>query len=156
MNRRRRRPAGERGSATVWVVALAGVLAAVGAATVLVGAAVVARHRAATAADLAALAAAGRAVVADADPCASAARVAGENGAVLRGCSVDDRAVAEVVVAIEVDLGPLGRRAAIGRARAGPVPPDVAADRGADPGEPGGSEDQVVLVRSGGGSDGWR
>ena len=53
-----RRPTGERGSATVWVLALAAVLATVGAAVVLVGAAVVARHRATTAADLAALAAA--------------------------------------------------------------------------------------------------
>ena len=35
------RAAGERGSATVWVVALAGVLAAIGVAAVLVGAAVV-------------------------------------------------------------------------------------------------------------------
>jgi hypothetical protein len=33
----RSRVAGERGSATVWVVALAGVLAAIGVAAVLVG-----------------------------------------------------------------------------------------------------------------------
>ena len=56
---------GERGSATVWVLALAGVLALVGLAGVLVGAAAVARHRAGSAADLTALAAAGRAVLAD-------------------------------------------------------------------------------------------
>ncbi|MCU1607308.1 MAG: hypothetical protein JWP46_3773, partial [Modestobacter sp.] len=43
---------GERGSATVWVVTLAGLLAAVGMAAVLVGAAVVGRHRAGAAADL--------------------------------------------------------------------------------------------------------
>ena len=59
------RRAGERGSATVWVLALSAVLAVVGAAVVLVGAAVVARHRAAAAADLGALAAAGRAVAGD-------------------------------------------------------------------------------------------
>jgi secretion/DNA translocation related TadE-like protein len=146
---RRPLPTEERGSATVWIIALAGVLAAVGAATVLVGAAVVARHRAATAADLAALAAAGRAVVADPDPCAAAARVAGDNGAVLHGCSADDRAVVEVVVAVEVALGPLGRREATGRARAGPVPVGIAPGAGAAEG-PGGSEDQVV-VRVGGG-----
>ena len=60
------REEGERGSATVWVLALAGVLALVGLAGVLVGAAAVARHRAGSAADLVALAAAGRAVLADA------------------------------------------------------------------------------------------
>jgi secretion/DNA translocation related TadE-like protein len=149
MSRHRPPPAGERGSASVWVIALAGVLAAVGAATVLVGAAVVARHRAATAADLAALAAAGRAVVADPDPCAAAARVAGDNGAVLHGCTVDGEAVVEVVVGVAVELGPLGRREATGRARAGPVPPGTASEGAAATG-PAGSEDQVV-VRAGGG-----
>ncbi|MCU1604427.1 MAG: hypothetical protein JWP46_892, partial [Modestobacter sp.] len=63
---------GERGSATVWVAALAGLLAAVGMAAVLVGAAVVGRHRAGTAADLAALAGAGRAVLGDPQACAVA------------------------------------------------------------------------------------
>ena len=58
---RRRVVADERGSATVWVLALSGVLAAVGVAGVLIGAAVVARHRATSAADLSALAAAGQA-----------------------------------------------------------------------------------------------
>ena len=54
--RRDETPGGERGSATVWVLALSGVLAVLGAACLLVGVAVVARHRAGAAADMAALA----------------------------------------------------------------------------------------------------
>lgn len=112
---------GERGSASVWVLALAGVLAVVGLAAVLVAMAVVARHRATTAADLAALAGAGGAVEGEADPCAGAAAVAAANGARLRACSVDAAAVADVVVGVPVELGPLGAREATARARAGPV-----------------------------------
>jgi secretion/DNA translocation related TadE-like protein len=111
----------ERGSATVWVLALAGVLAVVGAAAVLVAAAVTARHRAGGAADLAALAAAGRAVTGDPDACAAAAEVAHRNGARLATCTVEDGAVAAVTVTVPVRLGPLGLFEATGRARAGPV-----------------------------------
>ena len=71
-----RRFAGDRGSATVWTVALSGVLATLGMAAVLGGAAVVARHRATAAADLAALAAAGRAVTGSTDACAMGSGVA--------------------------------------------------------------------------------
>ena len=113
----------ERGSATVWAVALAGVLAAVGLAAVLVGAAVVARHRAASAADLAALAAASRAVAGDPAACATADEVAQANGAALTTCAVGDGAVVEVTVEVGVLLGPLGTRSASAVARAGPVPP---------------------------------
>jgi secretion/DNA translocation related TadE-like protein len=114
---------GERGSATVWVLALAGVLALAALAALLVSGAVVARHRAGAAADLAALTAAGAAVAGEADPCAAATRIAGANGAHLRRCSVDAGAVAEVVTEVDVRLGPLGVRQATGRARAGPVAP---------------------------------
>ncbi len=113
----------ERGSATVWTVALAGVLAAVGLAAVLVGAAVVARHRAASAADLAALAAASRAVAGDPAACATAGEVAQANGAALTGCTVGGGAVVEVSVEVGVRLGPLGSRHAAAVARAGPVSP---------------------------------
>jgi secretion/DNA translocation related TadE-like protein len=122
----RRRPAGDRGSATVWVVALSGVLAAIGVAVLLVGAAVVGRHRAAGAADLAALAGAESAVRGRPDACAAAERVAGANGARLTGCTVDPGAVVDVAVEVHVRLGPLGTRSATARARAGPVPPDPA------------------------------
>ncbi|MGY1710101.1 Rv3654c family TadE-like protein [Geodermatophilus sp. SYSU D00758] len=113
----------ERGSATVWVVALAGVLAALTLALVLVGAAATARHRAGAAADLAALAAAVRAVRGDPGACAAATAVAGANGARMRSCTVTDDAVVDVAVEVAVRLGPLGVRPAVARARAGPVPP---------------------------------
>jgi secretion/DNA translocation related TadE-like protein len=112
----------ERGSATVWVVALSGVLALVGAAVVLVGAAVVARHRAGVAADFAALAAAQRAVLGDADPCAAAQRLAEANGARLVGCSAESDSVVEVSVVVPLAFGSLGIHEARARARAGPVP----------------------------------
>ncbi|RZU34284.1 Rv3654c family TadE-like protein [Blastococcus saxobsidens] len=112
----------ERGSATVWVLLLAGVLAVVAAAAVLVGAAVVARHRAAAAADLSALAAAGRAVAGDPTACAAAAEVAEANGAELTGCHIGSGAVVDVEVRVAARLG-LGVHEAVGRARAGPVPP---------------------------------
>lgn len=119
----RSRVAGERGSATVWVVALAGVLAAIGVAAVLVGAAVVGRHRATTAADLAALAAAEHAVRGDPGACAAAGEVAGANGARLTTCTVASGAVVDVAVEVPVRLGPLGVSRAGARARAGPVVP---------------------------------
>lgn len=117
------RPSGERGSATVWVLALSGVLAVLAAAVVLVGAAVVARHRAATAADLAALAAAGRASLGSDDACLVAADAARANAAALTGCTVDAGAVVQVEVRVPVRLGVLGSHTATGRARAGPVAP---------------------------------
>lgn len=119
----RRLPWDDRGSATVWVLALCGVLVSLGAAAVLVGAAVVGRHRAEAAADLAALAAADRAVSGTADPCAAAASVASANGAVLESCIAEPGAVVDVRVTVEVLLGPLGRRPVSARARAGPAGP---------------------------------
>jgi secretion/DNA translocation related TadE-like protein len=113
----------ERGSATVWVLALAGVLAAVAVAVVLVAVAVVARHRAGAAADLAALAAAGHAVTGDPAACAAAGEVARRNGAVLDSCALADGAVASVTVTVPVRLGRLGLFTATGRARAGPAGP---------------------------------
>ncbi|HEV7212893.1 MAG TPA: Rv3654c family TadE-like protein [Blastococcus sp.] len=113
----------ERGSATVWVLLLAGLIAVLGAAGVLVGGAFVGRHRAAAAADFAALAGAGRAVVGDRSACATAADVASANGASLRSCRLLPGAVVDVSVTVPVRLGPLGVLQAAGRARAGPAPP---------------------------------
>jgi secretion/DNA translocation related TadE-like protein len=90
----------------------------------LVGAAVVARHRAGTAADMAALAAAGRAAVGDPAPCATAAVIARADGAALDGCEVEAGGVVAVRVRVTVRLGPFGAVPALGRARAGPAPPD--------------------------------
>src|SRR3954451_5984687 len=111
---------GERGSATVWMLAVSGVLAVLGVAAVLTGVAVVARHRATAAADLAALAGAVRAVQ-SVDACGIAARLARANDAELTGCEVRDGAVVEVAVAVPVRLGRLGVFSATARARAGPV-----------------------------------
>ena len=116
-------PSGERGSATVWVVALGGLLAALGVAGVLVGAAVTGRHRATAAADLAALAGAARAVVGDPTACSVAARIAAENGAQLQTCTSVPGGIVDVRVRVPVRLGPLGETEAHGRARAGPAPP---------------------------------
>ena len=118
-----RRGRGERGSATVWVLALSGVLVALGAAGVLVGSAVITRHRAEAAADLAALAAAGDAVTGPADPCATASSVAVANGAVLESCAVLAGAVVQIRVGVRMPMGPLGVRWAQASARAGPVAP---------------------------------
>src|SRR4051794_16510323 len=134
---------GERGSATVWTVALAGLLAALGAVVVLVGSAVVARHRAGAAADLAALAAAGSAVQGDPGACSVAEQVAAANGATVDSCSVSAAAVVELRVHVPVRLGPLGVAAARGRARAGPAPPDTGPT---PPPAEAGSEHEVVGV----------
>lgn len=115
------RSGGERGSGSVWVAALAGVLALVGGAAVLVGAAGVARHRAESAADLAALGAARSAVMGDPAACAVARSVAGRNGARVTGCRLRPGGVVEVTVSVPVRLGGLGTREATARARAGPV-----------------------------------
>lgn len=114
----------ERGSATVWVLALSGLLAVLGATVVLVGAAVVARHRATAAADLAALAGAGRAAMGAPDACDVARRIAVANDGVLDDCSARTGAVVEVRLHVTVELGSVGEVAARGRARAGPALPE--------------------------------
>jgi secretion/DNA translocation related TadE-like protein len=111
---------GERGSATLLVVAMAGVLVLLGAALAVVAAMVVDHRTAQAAADLAALAGA-RGAGAGGDACAAAARVAAADGARLTGCVVTGR---DVEVQVEVP-GPhwLGQIADLGaRSRAGPGP----------------------------------
>ncbi|HEX4472624.1 MAG TPA: Rv3654c family TadE-like protein [Nocardioides sp.] len=111
---------GERGSAVVLVVAMAGVLVLVGAALAVVAAMVVDHRTAQAAADLAALAGA-RGAGSGGDACATAARVAAADGARLTGCVVAGR---DVEVEVEVP-GPrwLGQSADLGaRSRAGPGP----------------------------------
>jgi secretion/DNA translocation related TadE-like protein len=113
----------DRGSATVWVLALSGVLVSLGAAAVLVGSAVATRHRAEAAADLAALAAAGDAVTGAGGPCATALSIAVANGAALEACTVLPGNVVQIRVGVRVTMGPLGERWAHASARAGPVSP---------------------------------
>lgn len=119
-DRRRRRRAsavGQRGAATILVIALAGVLLMIGAGLGVVAAMVADHRRAQSAADLAALAGAG--AVLGGDPCAEAATIAGHNGATVTSCAVQGRdVVVEVMVEGSRWLWQTGDLVA--RARAGP------------------------------------
>jgi secretion/DNA translocation related TadE-like protein len=105
----------DAGSATVLVVAMAGVLLFVMAGLAAVGGLVTAQRRAQAAADLAAL---GGAAAAE-GACDAAAKIASANAAVLDGCRV---AGSDVTVVVSV-AGPHlpGRRVRVSaEARAGP------------------------------------
>jgi secretion/DNA translocation related TadE-like protein len=78
----------ERGSATLFAVALIGLLLLVGAALGVVGAMIHAHRVAQSAADLAALAGA-EARGSGRDPCAASAAIAQANGASLDSCAVE-------------------------------------------------------------------
>ncbi len=109
----------QRGSATVLVVAVAGLLLLVGAALGVVAAMVHAHRVAQSAADLAALAGA-RALALGRDGCVGAADVASANGVRMTSCRVAGRVVAVTVEA----PGPrwLGQSAdLLAEARAGPA-----------------------------------
>ena len=121
------RRTGQRGSATIWVIACSALLMVVAGAATVRGLAVLARHRAESGADLAALAAAAS-VGTGGRPCAAAARVAEGNGGRLRRCRValdpsGRSGTAEVSVAVQVRLPWLGRRAVLASARAARLPP---------------------------------
>lgn len=92
----------ERGAATVAVLAAAAVVLAVGAAVAVVMAYAAAQHRARGVADLAAVAGAG--AYASGQACATATRVAGDNGARVTSCTATGDAV-EHVVAVGVEIG---------------------------------------------------
>ena len=111
---------GDAGVAGVLVMALASVLALVGALSSTLAAVAVARQRAAGVADLAALAAAGLALEGPAVACGRASALARRNGGRLTSCRLDGEQV-EVVAEVQPAgvLGGLG--AATARARAGPV-----------------------------------
>ena len=115
-----RRPVGEAGVAGVLVLALAGVLAVVGALTSSLAAVAVARQRAAAVADLAALAAAGLALDGPTVACGRATTLARRNGGRLTSCRLDGEQV-EVVAEVRPAGGLGGLGAASARARAGPV-----------------------------------
>ena len=111
----------ERGSATLFAVAVIGVLVLVGAALGVVTAMVHAHRVAQSAADLAALAGA-EARARGRDPCAAAAGVADANRARLDGCDVVGFDVrVQVTVAGPRWLGQTHDLSA--QARAGPAPP---------------------------------
>lgn len=115
-----RRSAGERGSASIWVLTLAMVVFACALVVVWYASAATARHRAATAADLAALAAANKLWAADATaPCRTAGTVARRNGARLNACMVAN-GIVDVRTRVRLS-GPLARLgSAHARSRATP------------------------------------
>jgi secretion/DNA translocation related TadE-like protein len=117
--RRRRRSPWERGSATLFAVAVVGLLVLVGAALGVAGAMVHAHRVAQSAADLAALAGAQAGQRGEA-PCAAAATVAAANTATVESCEVDGF---DVLLEVTVP-GPhwLGQRHDLSaQARAGPA-----------------------------------
>ena len=110
----------QRGSATILVTLLVGLLALVAFVCVVLGGLLVGQRRAAAAADLAALAAAA-AVQDGGQACAAAERVSAANAARLSACEVNGQEV-QVLVQVDVPLGPSVRTALSARAKAGPVP----------------------------------
>ncbi|MGW4793808.1 Rv3654c family TadE-like protein [Nonomuraea sp. NPDC004297] len=110
----------DRGSATLWGVALMGLLMAIALALATVGSVRVARHRADSAADLSALAAARLALIDPEGACARAAELATSNGVELTKCEITDD-VADVWTALPISLPLLGTRSVAGRSRAGPA-----------------------------------
>ncbi|TQS13383.1 flp pilus-assembly TadE/G-like family protein [Microbispora sp. SCL1-1] len=110
----------ERGSATIWTIALMIFVWAAAMVVVQVGVARVARHRAQSAADLSALGAARVALAVPDEACHRAEAITVANGAVLRSCSLSG-GVAEIVVTMRFVVPLLGSATATASASAGPV-----------------------------------
>ena len=124
MSTRARR--GDRGAASVWVLACCALLLVVAGVATIRSLAVLARHRVESAADLAALAAAGRIGV-GADECAAAGVIARANGARVSSCRVTldaGKRSGSVVVRVRSDVGlpVVGTRSVTASARAGRLP----------------------------------
>lgn len=111
---------GDRGAASLLVLAIGLTLVAAGLAGAAVGAARVARHQARAAADFGALAGAVHAAQGEQAACVRAAELVGANGGRLTHCRLDGL---ELVIRAEVAVTPLPAldRAASASARAGPV-----------------------------------
>ena len=109
----------DRGSATLWGVALMGLLMAVATAFAMVGSVRVARHHVHDAADLSALAAARLAIVDPQAACDRAEIVAAKNAVHLLECTLTDE-IADVRTSLTITLPAIGTRTLTGRARAGP------------------------------------
>lgn len=122
-----------RGSATIWVLALASLIWFLGIAGTLGASVRATRHQAAAAADMAALAAADQAARGPAFACRRARQVAQESGGRVGSCVIEG-ATADVTVAVPLPslLGSLVEtKTVMMRARAGPVlpgPAHIAAD----------------------------
>lgn len=130
----------DRGSGTIWAVAMIGLVWSAGTVAIAVGGVRAARHRVYAAADMAALAAAANAAGGPQYACGLAARVARASGGQLRRCVVRARR-SQVTVTSAVRLGyPFGSLVVIGRARAGPGGPG---DPAGPEGGPGDQADQA-------------
>jgi secretion/DNA translocation related TadE-like protein len=111
----------DRGSGSIWLLAMAALVTMAGVLAAGVAGAITVRHRAAAAADLAALAAAGTVAVGG-PACPVARRVAHANGAALAECHING-----LVVSVTTTVTPSGWLGGFGissvrSARAGPVP----------------------------------
>jgi secretion/DNA translocation related TadE-like protein len=100
----------ERGSGTMLMIGVLGVLLALGTAAMWAAGYLAAAHKARAAADLAALSAA-VAIEAGADGCATARRVAVDNGTTLSGC---DRFGDQVDFVISIEVARSVRRGVAG------------------------------------------
>ncbi|SDL55688.1 Rv3654c family TadE-like protein [Nonomuraea jiangxiensis] len=110
----------ERGSATLWGVALMAMLVALATAFAIAGSVRVARHRVNSAADLSALAAAKYALIDPEGACQTASTLATQNGVQLTQCEITDE-IADVRTALPISLPIVGARTLTGRSRAGPA-----------------------------------
>ncbi|HEX5598079.1 MAG TPA: Rv3654c family TadE-like protein [Micromonosporaceae bacterium] len=110
----------DRGSASLWLLAVGLLLTAVGLGGAAVGAARVARHQARAAADLGALAGAARAIDGPEVACAQAAELVRANLGRLASCTLDGL---DLQITVEVSVTPLPglTRVASATARAGPL-----------------------------------
>ncbi|AVT39790.1 helicase [Plantactinospora sp. BB1] len=110
----------DRGSATLWLLAVGLVLVVLSLGAAAIGAARVARHQARVAADLGALAGATQVLAGPDRACARATAIAAANSARVTGCTLDGL---DLLVTAEVTVEPLPgmTRVASATARAGPV-----------------------------------
>ncbi|MEU9887280.1 Rv3654c family TadE-like protein [Sphaerisporangium sp. NPDC051011] len=114
-----RRVAGDRGSATVWVVGAMALVWLLAGVLLMAGVTRVGRHRAQSAADLSALAGASQALAAPARACRLARDIAHANGATVSRCAVD-AGVVDVSVVVPLTIPWAGRRSIVATSRAGP------------------------------------
>jgi secretion/DNA translocation related TadE-like protein len=121
---------GDRGSASIWILAAGALVVAIGVTALTAGAAVIARHQAQNAADLGALAGAARAELEPDQACAVAAAVVTANQATMGSCRVvgfDVTVMAEVPVeGVPTAIGSAAIGPAEATSRAGPLRASVA------------------------------
>lgn len=124
-------PRHDRGSATLWGVALIGLLMAVAMAIAIIGSVRVAHHRVYGAADLSALAAAKLALLDPESACTRAEAVARANDVALSQCTITGE-MADVRTTLTISLPGFGTRTLTGRSRAGPSHSDATSPADAD------------------------